>query len=276
MGIELVTGFAGEAHVTAAQDGRRNAGTFGSGRFVLNTGQKLALTMQSANQATVGTGDGIMDGRHVTVESPVTLTIESGAQGVKRQDLVCVRYTLDAQTGIESVELVVVKGTATSGTPSDPSYNAGSIMDGAPTVDWPLWRIPIDGITVGTPVLIPAILPTIAALKASVDTAASGITGLQTRATILENKCKSGVITKSYVNVPLEENQVWLVTLMRGSECFACLIWKSAGKNYRVVLTGTEVTTSNKRWTAFATETSAVFGIYSEDRASVYAANRLT
>lgn len=276
MAVELVTGYAGEAHVTAAQDGRRNVGTFGSGRFLLDTGQKLALTMQNANQATLGTGDGIMDGRHVTVESPVTLTIESGAQGVKRRDLVCVRYTLDAQTGVESVELVVVKGTATSGTPVDPSYNTGSILDGAPTVDWPLWRIPIDGITVGAPELIPSVLPTIVALKSSADAMAENVTNMQARVSSIEGKCKSGVIIQSHENISLSENQIWMVTLMWGSDCFACLIWKSNGKNHRVVLRGNEITTAGNRWTVFAPETSTVIGVYSESRASLYAAHRLS
>lgn len=275
MAVELVTGYAGEPHVTAAQDGRRNAGTFGSGRFLLDTGQKLALTMQSANQATLGTGDGIMDGRHVTVESPVALTIESGSQGVRRHDLVCVRYTRDAQTGVESVELVVVKGTATSGTPTDPSYNKGSILDGAPVADWPLWRIPIDGIAVGTPVLIPSVLPTIAALKSASDAATADVSGVRTRVSSLEGRYRSGVIVKSHEDISLSENQAWLVTLLWGSDCFACLIWKTGGRSYRAVLHGSDITAAGSRWTVFAPETGSVIGVYSENRASLYAALRL-
>ena len=152
MPAEIVTGYAGEPHVTAAQDGRRNVGTFGPGRYVLDTGQKLAITVESANSVTVGTGDGIMDGRHVTVEVPTSLSVESGTQGVSRNDLVCMRYEADPSTGVETAELVVLKGTPASGTASDPSYNAGSILEGATTVDWPLWRLPLAGVTVGTPV----------------------------------------------------------------------------------------------------------------------------
>ena len=47
-------------------------GTFGrEGRYVLDTGQGLALTADSANQVTVGTGDAIMDGRHVCAETSI-------------------------------------------------------------------------------------------------------------------------------------------------------------------------------------------------------------
>ena len=160
MSMELVTGFAGRSHVTAAQDGRRNIGTFGGGRYVLDTGQQFAITVDSANQVTVGTGDGIMDGRHVTNESPEALVVESGTQGVNRNDLVCVRYSADASTGVETASLVVVKGTATSGTPADPAINEGSVTDGDSPVDWPLWRVPVSGINVGTPVkLFEDVLP---------------------------------------------------------------------------------------------------------------------
>ena len=152
MPAEIVTGYAGEPHVTAAQDGRRNVGTFGPGRYVLGTGQGLQITVESANAVTIGTGDGIMDGRHVTVEVPTSLSVESGTQGVSRNDLVCMRYEADPATGVETAELVVLTGTPASGTPSDPAYNAGSILDGAATVDWPLWRLPIAGVAVGTPV----------------------------------------------------------------------------------------------------------------------------
>ena len=164
--VKIVTGYTGEPHVTAAQEGRRNAGTFGGGRYVLDTGQQLAITVESANAVTVGTGDGIMDGRHVTVEVGTTLAVDSGTQGVKRNDLVCMRYQVDLDTNVESVSLVVIKGTPTSGEPADPACNDGaSILEGATVVDWPLWRLPLAGVTVGTPVQLFERLDTIAALS---------------------------------------------------------------------------------------------------------------
>ena len=45
---------------------------------------------------------------------------------------------------------MVLKGTPTTGTPTDPAHNTGSILDGVATHDMPLYRIPLDGITVGT------------------------------------------------------------------------------------------------------------------------------
>ena len=166
MAIELVTGHTGQAHVTAAQDGRRNVGTFGrEGRYVLDTGQGLALTADSANQVTVGTGDAIMDGRHVCAETPTQLTVASGTQGQRRNDLVIMRYT-DA-SGVESVELDVLQGSPSSGTPVDPSWRTDSIVDGATVAEWPLWRLPLDGISLGDPEPMFDVSPTLASLAAA-------------------------------------------------------------------------------------------------------------
>lgn len=45
-------------------------------------------------------------------------------------------------------------GTPTTGTPTDPAVNTTSPLDGGTTYDMPLYRIPLDGITIGTPVAL--------------------------------------------------------------------------------------------------------------------------
>lgn len=141
--MHLVTGRAGSAHINSDMVGRFNAGTIGDGAYILNTQNKMICTVVDANHVTIATGDAVVQGRHVTNESAVTLTIQSGGQGVSRHDLVCIRYTNNS--GIESAELVVVAGTP-SAAPVDPSYNDGSILDGDTPVDIPLYRLVIDGI----------------------------------------------------------------------------------------------------------------------------------
>ena len=154
MTIELITGHAGSAHVSSADVGWLNAGTFGSGKYVLDTLNKLACNVQSANLVTVGTGDAVFEGRHVRVSATENVAIDNGAQGVNRNDIVCIKYEYDNGTSEESASLAVVKGTAVSGTPSDPTIPSGSILSGSTTAYMPLWRIPISGITVGTPVAL--------------------------------------------------------------------------------------------------------------------------
>jgi hypothetical protein len=47
--------------------------------------------------------------------------------------------------------LTIIKGTATTGTPSVPSYNQGNILNGDEIVDMPLYKVQFNGITMGTP-----------------------------------------------------------------------------------------------------------------------------
>lgn len=150
---ELVTGHAGKMHATAEQAAGLNAGILGLDDYVLNVHDKFKITVVSANKVTIGTGELVMQGRHVSQGTPEDLIITNGSQGMKRNDLVVCRYTKGSQS-IESARLLVVKGTPTTGTPTDPALNTTSPLDGGTTYDMPLYRIPLDGIAIGTPVAL--------------------------------------------------------------------------------------------------------------------------
>lgn len=154
MTCELITGSAGTEHISSADDGSMFASVFGEGRYAVKQGNNLAATMGSANSITIATGAGFMDGRYWRVTSAETLTIDSGAQGVNRIDLVGVRYYYNSGTGVETCTLTVVKGTAVAGTPSVPTYADGNILNGATEAFFPLYSITLTGITPGTPVAL--------------------------------------------------------------------------------------------------------------------------
>ena len=148
---ELVTGHANKAHATAEQAAGLNAGILGLDDYVLDVHDKLKITVVSANKVTIGTGELVMQGRHVSQGTPEDLIVTNGSQGQKRNDLIVCRYAKGSQS-VESAKLVVVRGTPTTGTPTDPAVNTTSPLDGGTTYDMPLYRIPLDGITIGTPV----------------------------------------------------------------------------------------------------------------------------
>ena len=151
--VELVTGHANKAHATAEQAAGLNAGILGLDDYVLDVHDKLKITVVSANKVTIGTGELVMQGRHVSQGTPEDLIVTNGSQGQKRNDLIVCRYAKGSQN-IESAKLVVVRGTPTTGTPTDPAVNTTSPLDGGTTYDMPLYRIPLDGITIGTPVAL--------------------------------------------------------------------------------------------------------------------------
>lgn len=133
MAVELVDGFQGKPHVTADDVGGFKAGVVGSADYVLNTGKKLEATVISNNKIRIAEGEVVMQGRHWRVK-PGTyedLTIDNGTQGMNRKDAIVARYTKESSSGIENVEIVVLKGTPVADTPTAPVPTKGDIRSGA-------------------------------------------------------------------------------------------------------------------------------------------------
>ena len=151
MALHLVTGYSGKAHITSADQGALNAATFGRGNYVLNAGQQFTARVITNNSINVLDGEVIMQGRHIRMESGAfeKVTIENGAQGYFRNDLICIRYAKDSITGIENAAFVVIKGNPDASAAIDPAHNKGSILDGILTVDFPLYRVPLNGLNIG-------------------------------------------------------------------------------------------------------------------------------
>lgn len=150
--MDIITGYTGTPHITSAQDRAENQGTFGTGSYILNVGLKMAAEIISATEVRIKDGVLSHQGCLGIIESGMydALTIENGSQGMKRRDLIVCRYEKNAETNVESLSLVVIRGTATSGTPTDPSYNTGSIQGGDSPVDFPLYRVNINGVSISS------------------------------------------------------------------------------------------------------------------------------
>lgn len=142
MAFEIVDGMTGTKHISSDDLAALNTATVGKANCVLEYGNDFALTMTSANAATLGTGVGMVGGKRFWNQAATSLTIQSGTQGQKRNDLVVARYA-KTSAGIESINPVVINGTPTAGNPTDPNTTANDLK---------LWRIPLDGINAGTPV----------------------------------------------------------------------------------------------------------------------------
>lgn len=152
MTMELVDGRAGQPHIDSQDMAILHQALFGAHDYVFDYGEQLACTMQDANHAIIGTGAAMIQGLAWTVTGAETVKIDSGAQGVRRHDVICAHYHRD-QSMVESISLDVIKGDPTDDpVASDPEIPYTDILSGDTDAYMPLWRIPIDGITVGTPV----------------------------------------------------------------------------------------------------------------------------
>lgn len=152
MTIELVDGKAGVAHISSEDKAIIHQAKFSKSDVVFDWGDAFKCSMSSSNRATIGTGCASIQGLDWHITSAESVTISSGSQGMKRNDIICAHYHRDSKTGNENVALTVLKGTPNATAAADPKVPSGKILSGAVDAYMPLWRIPLDGITVGTPV----------------------------------------------------------------------------------------------------------------------------
>ena len=148
--MNIITGYRAEPHITAQQDRNVNMGIFGTGTHIVNIGSKMAATVVSANEITIADGLLVAEGCTAEIErgTSESLEIANGSQGMLRKDLIVARYTKASGTGVEDMQLAVITGTPAASNPALPSYNTGSIVQGDTLVDFPLYTVNLDGISI--------------------------------------------------------------------------------------------------------------------------------
>ena len=149
--MNIITGYRAEPHITAQQDRDVNIGIFGAGVHILKgVGSEMAATVISANEVEIADGALVAEGctAEITHGTSESLTIENGSQSMQRIDLIVARYTKDSGTGVEDMQLVVIKGTPASTFPASPTYNEGKIANEDSPVDFPLYQVFLDGINI--------------------------------------------------------------------------------------------------------------------------------
>ena len=186
--MKIITGYKAEPHITSQQDRNVNMGIFGTGTYIANLGNKLAATVVSANEITIADGLLIAEGCTAEVErgTSESMEIANGSQGMLRTDLIVARYTKASGTGVEDMELAVITGTPAASNPADPSYNTGSIAAGDTLVDFPLYKISLNGISIETVTRIPSIVSVaktsdVSAVSSALSTLSNTVTSLSTK-----------------------------------------------------------------------------------------------
>ncbi len=149
MSTNLITGYAGKAHITSGGDGAVNAALFGKGRYVLDIGEHFSYEIISNNLIRIKSGYAINQGRKIelAVNDYEELIIDNGLHGVKRCDLIAVTYEKNLETGIETAVMNVIKGTSGDDY-LDPEHTVGNILNGDAKDDFLLYRVKINGLSI--------------------------------------------------------------------------------------------------------------------------------
>lgn len=159
MATELVTAHSGQNHVGSDDIGALYAGALGNGRFALDVGEGMAVSMTDANTLRIGTGGFLFDGRWVRVTRAEEVKIANGTQGGFRKDLVVYTYRRSPSSGnVETGEWAVIQGTAASTEAGavPPEVKRASILDGDLEVQCPVAEVDLSGLTPTARLLLPS------------------------------------------------------------------------------------------------------------------------
>lgn len=198
MAIELVTGQGSDAHISSSDVGALIAALVGTGVYAFPTAAP-GLTLTGSNTVSISAGHLVACGRHVRFSGTETVTFDSGVSGYNRLDLICLAYSIDKSTGIETIDLTVLKGTATTGTPTNTKADDPSRMLGDPSsLNMAFAQIKFSGVTPTVALTAPAI-PTLTALSSSLmqytnslsSTITNNANSLSSRITTAQNTANS-------------------------------------------------------------------------------------
>lgn len=209
--MELIDGHLGSPHIDSNDKAIIHRGLRGDGSFVFEWGDSCSATVQDANHIMIGTGCGSIQGLDWSVTVPETVAIDSGSQGTNRNDIIAVRYAKDT-SGVQTASLAVVKGTPSSGTATDPTIPSGDVLSAMEA--WqPLWRIPISGISVGTPVQLFEILTPLKTVGDSV----TPTDWVQLSPSVTYRKCAGIVIVMTdHLNITQKQTKIQIGQLPAG------------------------------------------------------------
>lgn len=146
----IFDGHHGEEVISSQQSADINTGIYGDGCYVLPVGSEFEAATVSNNEVTIQDGICSIQGHRGGLDygQNQSFTIENGASGLRRRDLLIIRYTKDESTLVESFSFHTIKGTAAASDPEDPDITEADIRDGALVTEAALYRVHIDGLSI--------------------------------------------------------------------------------------------------------------------------------
>lgn len=126
----------------------------------------LSATTVSANEVRIAAGVLSIQGHfaYVAYGTTESFAIENGQTGYNRKDLLCAKF--ERASGIDSFSLVTVKGTATTGTATRPTYIAQDLTQGGTVRLFPLYEVLLTGLSITS---VTALFTPLKSLKGTLD-----------------------------------------------------------------------------------------------------------
>ena len=146
----LMDGYVGGPHITETQTGLANQGLYGQDDYVLSAGRKAEAQILTNNSIRIFDAVFVIQGRRdvIAANDYTDVSIDNGAQGMNRNDIIVRRYTKDESSEIENTEYAVIKGTPAAGEAEDPEVTIGDIRSGDLLHEMKLYRVKLEGLNI--------------------------------------------------------------------------------------------------------------------------------
>jgi len=148
--VNIVTGKTGTAHISGSDIRSFNRGVTGMDG-ALKEGRMFEATIGANNTISIADGEMVMQGVHWRIDENTnkSITIENGeGADLNRVDLILAHYHINTETGIESVELEVLKGNSTTGVASRKAFTKGDLRAGDSDCRMAVYAVNISGFTI--------------------------------------------------------------------------------------------------------------------------------
>lgn len=192
--MEIISGYRGEPHIKSQHDRNAYIAIFGGAVYILkDIDSEMEATVVSANEIEIADGMLVAEGCTACIEHGTTdsVAIDNGSQGMQRIDLIVARYTRNSGTAVEDMQLAVIKGTASATDPAVPAHTTGLIADGDTLVEFPLYRVNINGISITSVerlVEVTSVSALIAGIQNKIGSVAMGTTATTVTGAIKEHE----------------------------------------------------------------------------------------
>lgn len=115
---------------------------------IFNYGNKLEHIIVSSNKIRIKDGMIQIQGRNYVIypSEVIDITIESGSQGKKRNDILVMEFTKTSSK--EEMAFKIIKGNETSGTAVDPVLTQQDTLASGTKYQFPIYRIKLDGVNI--------------------------------------------------------------------------------------------------------------------------------
>ena len=138
---KIITGYTGTPHVTSDDAAAFQQGIVGYDDYALSSENQLNAVTVESSRLRLSKAEIVIQGVHVRLDGMEEVTCAAQTVGTTRLDRIALRYTKDASTNVESVELAVIQGQEAASNAVEPNLVQDDLRNGGLTREVSLFLV---------------------------------------------------------------------------------------------------------------------------------------